>query len=115
METTYKTTISESEGFSLTVSTDIPNGDQLGPYVDVPAGIYEATYLVTDNCDNSTVKTVNIIVEDCTAPIALCRDSVYQITINDSVFVHASDLAIESVDNCNALSFVFESLNSNLN
>ena len=100
-----------SSSTSLTVSTDIPNGDQLGPYVDVPAGIYEATYLVTDNCDNSTVKTVNIIVEDCTAPIALCQDSVYQITINDSVFIHASDLAIESVDNCNALSFVFESLN----
>ena len=89
-----------SNSTTLFVESDLPGGSHLGPYTNVPEGIYTVSYEVVDECDNSTIQTVNITVSDCTAPTALCTDAVYQISANDSVLVYAHELVVESVDNC---------------
>jgi hypothetical protein len=102
-----------SSSTTLSIESNIPNGDHLGPYSEVPPGLYSVDYSVTDNCDNTTIKTINVVVEDCSAPLALCRDTTLEITNIDSVTIGALDLAWESVDNCSTeLGFTFSASNS---
>ena len=86
----------------------------LGVANDLPIGVTQMTYIITDNCGNSSVCTFDITVEDDTPPTAAC-DSHTQVSLGSSgeVLVNASTFDDGSYDNCSPVYFKARRMDDN--
>ena len=84
-----------------TVSAIGDLGEGTGPYTDVPPGIYEMTYQVSDNCGNTGFCQTEIEVRDCKAPTPKCKNGVIIVLCNGVVENIPPDILNDgSFDNC---------------
>lgn len=73
----------------------------LGVANNLPIGVTQMTYIITDDCGNSTVCTFNITVEDDTPPTAVCDEHTQvSLGVDGTVLVNASTFDDGSYDNC---------------
>ena len=69
--------------------------------VTLPVGIHKAIYTVYDRCGNNAKDTLDIIVEDNTAPVAICDDiPTIGLNSNGEAWVPASVVDDGSYDEC---------------
>ncbi|MBP7273238.1 MAG: HYR domain-containing protein [Saprospiraceae bacterium] len=96
---------------SITVTSSLGTG--VGPFYNVPAGVYVATHRATDGCGNFTTCTSKVIVLDNKKPTPVCInglaiDLMPVDTNNDGVFdtgminLFARNFNYGSYDNCTA-------------
>ena len=83
----------------------------IGPYTNVPPGMYEVSYNAMDNCNNQSVCNTTVKVKDCKKPTPYCKNGIIVTIMNGNppmIDVWASDLDDNSFDNCtNDLIFSF--------
>ncbi|MEZ4965899.1 MAG: HYR domain-containing protein [Saprospiraceae bacterium] len=73
----------------------------LGYAQNLPIGVTEMTYIITDNCGNSSVCTFNITVADDTPPTAACdQHTQVSLGVSGMALVNASTFDDGSYDNC---------------
>ncbi len=72
-----------------------------GPFHNVPVGVHEVDYVVTDDCGNSSICTIEVTVEDDDRPTAIC-DLYTQLSIPSagSAEICPEDIDTGSHDNC---------------
>lgn len=88
-----------SEEITVTAFGEL--GDSLGPYVDVPVGIYNMTYKVSDNCGNFSLCNTQVEVRDCKAPTPFCEDGIVVELDDDTlVIIYPEIFDGGSFDNC---------------
>ncbi|HFA51848.1 MAG TPA: hypothetical protein ENJ95_22760 [Bacteroidetes bacterium] len=88
-------------GTSLSITASGDLGDGLGPFVNVPPGIYEMTYTVDDNCGNRGFCTTAVEVRDCKKPTPYCKEGFIIELDEDSVIVIGPEIFdAGSFDNC---------------
>ncbi|MBK9735279.1 MAG: HYR domain-containing protein [Saprospiraceae bacterium] len=67
----------------------------------LPVGCHTVTYTAYDACYNSTTCTVNVVVEDNTAPVAICdANTVISLTLDGKAWVPATVFDNGSYDEC---------------
>ena len=72
-----------------------------GGVVTLPVGCQTVTYTAYDNCHNSSTCTVQIVVEDNTAPVAVCDQyTVVSLTQDATAWVNATSFDNGSYDEC---------------
>lgn len=72
-----------------------------GLLLDVPAGVHDITYEVTDECGNTATCTAILVVEDRTGPTILGDDRVTASLNNNGVgVVRPQALVLDVFDNC---------------
>ncbi|MBK7937136.1 MAG: T9SS type A sorting domain-containing protein [Lewinellaceae bacterium] len=78
----------------------------LGIAPNLPIGVTQMTYIVTDDCGNTTVCAFNITVADDTPPTAAC-DKFTQVSlgVDGTVLINASTFDDGSYDNCSPVHF----------
>ena len=114
---------SNDQGYSLngTLTTfpgnNLWNPDTLGVLgiaQNLPLGTTVMTYIVTDDCGNSTVCTFNITVEDGTPPDVACTAyTQVSLGIDGMVFINASTFNQGSYDNCSPIFFKARRMDAN--
>jgi GEVED domain/Secretion system C-terminal sorting domain/Dockerin type I domain len=68
---------------------------------DIPAGLYKIVYTATDACGNAAVCSRNLIVEDKTAPVAVCDLNTKVALSSDGTAILAAETVNDgSLDNC---------------
>ena len=88
-------------GLSIEVSAIGDLGNGIGPFQDVPLGIYEMTYQVDDNCGNRGFCETVVEVKDCKAPTPICQDGLIVEIDEDSIIIVNAEVFDEgSFDNC---------------
>ncbi|MEZ5059856.1 MAG: hypothetical protein R2879_22715, partial [Saprospiraceae bacterium] len=88
-------------GIELTISAIGELGTGLGPFTDVPPGIYLMTYQVDDNCGNRGFCETKIEVRDCKKPTPVCDNGlIIEIDEDSIVIVNAEIFNGGSYDNC---------------
>ncbi len=107
-----------STSLTTEITTDLPNpvaGDPYS-YTDVPAGVYTATYAVSDDCGNTAFRQMTITVVDCKKPTPYCVDGLVLVfDQTGEITIWASDFDAGSFDNCpGTLSFSFSADTSDL-
>lgn len=85
------------------------NPDTLGVFgtaPDLPLGVTQMKYTVTDDCGNTTVCNFNITVEDGTPPVVACdAHTVVSLTADGTALVDAVTFDDGSYDNCSPVYF----------
>ncbi len=102
-KTTFSLPLPEAEDCNetLTFSASGTLGSGLGPFTDVPPGIYPMTYSVDDGCNNVGTCQTTVLVRDCKPPTAYCLNGLSVTLEQDgSVTIEAEDLDAGSFDNC---------------
>jgi hypothetical protein len=90
-----------SDDITVSVTTNLPNGNGFGPYLNVPPGVYTATYAVSDGCNNTAYQEIEIVVEDCLNPTPLCDNGlVVEIMQSGMISIEAEAFDEGSWDNC---------------
>ena len=85
----------------LSIAANWQFGNGFGPFTEVPVGVYIVTYTATDACGNSSTCTIEVTVEDTTAPIAICENHLVVGLLTDGLSViYASSIDDGSYDNC---------------
>lgn len=86
----------------------------LGIAHNLPIGTTAMTYIVTDDCGNSTVCTFNITVEDDSPPTVACTQ-LTQVSLGSDgmVFVNATTFDQGSYDNCSPIFFKVRRMDDN--
>lgn len=88
-----------SDEITITAYGDLGTG--MGPYVDVPPGIYNMTYRVDDNCNNFSTCQTQVEVRDCKDPTPICEDGIIVELDEDSLIIIYPDIFDGgSFDNC---------------
>lgn len=78
----------------------------LGVAANLPIGTTAMTYIITDDCGNTSVCTFNITVEDDTPPNVSCTEfTQVSLGINGAILVNASTFNQGSYDNCSPIFF----------
>lgn len=95
--------VGECGEYSLTAQFKIGgvwlNG--FGPFSGVPAGNYEVRYLAADKCNNQTTCLTMQKVENCEAPVALCKQTLQvELLPNGTTTLWAQDLNAGSYNPC---------------
>lgn len=104
------TVVDCSDQVTVTITTNLPNGNSFGPYEDVPVGVYTATYAVTDHCGNIAYDAITIEVSDCKLPTPVCNSFFVEIMQTGMIDIVASSFNAGSYDNCpGALTYSFSS------
>ncbi|HRI59030.1 MAG TPA: HYR domain-containing protein, partial [Saprospiraceae bacterium] len=86
----------------------------LGVAPNLPIGTTVMTYIITDDCGNSTVCTFNITVEDDTPPDVACtKYTQVSLGVNGMVFINASTFDQGSYDNCSPIFFKVRRMDAN--
>lgn len=89
---------------NVTVDVVYPGGflqNRNGGQVKLPVGVNEITYTAYDACYNPTTATMEILVEDKTAPVAVCdQHTVVGITYDGFADVYAQTFDDGSYDDC---------------
>ncbi|TAK48040.1 MAG: hypothetical protein EPO28_01505 [Saprospiraceae bacterium] len=88
-----------SPDISVTAQGELGTG--LGPFEDIGSGIYHMTYIVTDNCNNTSTCATTVVVKDCKKPVPYCVNGL-SVTLGQdtSVTIIADDFNEGSFDNC---------------
>ncbi|MEO1263334.1 MAG: T9SS type A sorting domain-containing protein [Bacteroidota bacterium] len=87
----------------FTATSDLPNFDADALSAEnVPPGIYSATFLGTDNCNNTTACEVQLTVVDCKKPTPYCKSGliVELMPATETIMVEAASINDGSFDNC---------------
>ena len=86
----------------------------LGYANDLPLGPTNMTYIVEDDCGNTTTCSFRITVEDDTPPSAIC-DEYTQVSlgVTGMIFVNASTFDDGSYDNCSPVTFKARRMDTN--
>lgn len=93
------TATDDCSNYNITV--DSPFGIGLGPFTDVPVGVHTITYTATDECNNTSTCTIELTVEDDTAPVAICEQSVItNLDVDGVAKVGSESFNNASWDNC---------------
>ena len=90
-------------GSKITVTMEYPNGVVTGDnqIVDLNAGSNPITFVVSDECRNSSSCTVNYTIMDYTNPVAICeQEKVIALGTGDSTRVPADLFDLGSFDDC---------------
>ena len=88
-------------GVEISITATGVLGTGLGPFVNIPLGIYEMTYQVDDNCGNQGFCKTTITVKDCKKPTPFCKDGlIIEINEDSIVIVNAEVFNDGSFDNC---------------
>jgi hypothetical protein len=75
-------------------------GTGFGPFTSVAPGSYAVTYTIDDLCGHSTTCATSVVVINCQAPIAACRDTFYlEMDFGGPGFPPAANLSVDSLDN----------------
>jgi len=86
----------------------------LGVAQNLPIGTTQMTYIVTDDCGNSTVCTFNITVEDDTPPSVACTQvTKVALGVDGMTFVNATTFNQGSYDNCSPIFFKVRRMDAN--
>ena len=76
-------------------------GIGLGPFNDIPQGVYVAEYIATDDCGNADTCQIQVTVEDDDAPIAICEGNLNINLTNDGIAtIPTTAFDAGSFDNC---------------
>ncbi len=68
---------------------------------DIPVGIYKIVYTATDACGNAAICSRNLIIEDKTAPVAVCDLNTKVALSSDGTAILAAETVNDgSLDNC---------------
>ena len=90
-----------SDSFEITWTTDIPNDQGNGSFLDVPVGVYFIDYTVSDDCGNVSYISQAIEVEDCKLPTPLCITGADIVLMdNGELELPATTFDAGSYDNC---------------
>lgn len=90
-----------SDSISITVSGSGFGNSGFGPYLNVPPGLYEVTYLICDGCSNCVFCQVAFEVKDNEAPTVICNsDLSVSVDTGGMACVTVSDIENGSSDNC---------------
>jgi len=96
-----------SPEIEVDISGDLGNANNItGDVVawDIGIGEYEVTYTVTDNCGNTSYKTVIVVVFEGVPPTAFCKNGlVVEIAPSGTAEIIASMLDEYSYDNCGSI------------
>ncbi|MBK8923591.1 MAG: HYR domain-containing protein [Saprospirales bacterium] len=86
----------------------------LGTANNLPLGATTVTYIVVDDCGNSTTCQFDVTVEDDTPPAAVC-DEFTQVSlgVNGQILVNASTFDDGSYDNCSPVAFKVRRMDAN--
>ena len=86
---------------NTTVEPSWEFGVGFGPFSNVPVGVYPVDYIVSDDCGNSSVCSIEVTIEDDDSPTAIC-DLFTQISIpaTGTAEICAEDIDTGSRDNC---------------
>ncbi|MEO1260588.1 MAG: hypothetical protein AAFZ15_17460 [Bacteroidota bacterium] len=88
-------------GIELSYSASGDLGTGLGPFTDVPLGIYDMIYEVDDNCGNRGICATQVEVRDCKKPTPFCKDGLIVEMEADSILVVNAEVFNDgSFDNC---------------
>lgn len=86
----------------------------LGIANNLPIGTTLMTYIITDDCGNSTTCTFNITVEDDTPPTVACTAyTQVSLGVDGMVFINASTFNQGSYDNCSPIFFKVRRMDPN--
>jgi hypothetical protein len=78
----------------------------LGTINNLPIGTHEITYVITDDCGNSTTLLFKVTVADLVPPTAVCdKNTVASIGQDGTAFINATTFDDGSYDNCNPVFF----------
>jgi hypothetical protein len=79
-------------------NTQIAAGNTMS---DIPVGIYKIVYTAADACGNTAICSRNLIVEDKTAPVAVCDLNTKVALSSDGTAILAAETVNDgSLDNC---------------
>jgi hypothetical protein len=98
-------TVKDNCSTATEIKVSISGGSKLlntnGGVNTFPIGEHQVIYSATDKCGNVTTRTVNIWVEDNTAPVAICdQNTTVALTTDGTALVHASTFDDGSYDEC---------------
>jgi len=89
---------------AVTVDITYPGGiikNVNGGIGKLPVGCHTVTYTAYDHCYNSSTCTVQVTVEDNTAPVAICdQNTVVSLTLDGKAWVPATSFDDGSYDDC---------------
>jgi hypothetical protein len=78
----------------------------LGTISNLPIGTHEITYIITDDCGNSTSRILKVTVADLVPPTAVCdKNTVASIGQDGTAFINASTFDDGSYDVCSPVFF----------
>ncbi len=90
-----------SDSIKITISGSGFGDLGFGPYLNVPPGFYEVTYLICDDCSNCTFCQLAFEVKDNEAPTVICNsDLTVSVDANGMACVTLDDIENGSSDNC---------------
>ncbi len=99
---------------NLHATVEYPNGflDTNGGLVTLPVGCHTVTYTGYDNCHNSSVCEFQVVVEDNTAPVAVCTQyTVVSLTQDAQAWVKATSFDNGSYDECELAKMLVRRMN----
>lgn len=90
-----------SVSISITISGSGFGDLGFGPYLNVPPGLYEATYLICDGCSNCVFCQVAFEVVDKESPTVICNSDInVSVDANGIACVTLDDIENGTTDNC---------------
>ena len=103
-------------GTDISIGATGDLGTGIGPFLNVPPGMYRMTYQVDDNCGNRGFCETLIEVRDCKKPTPFCKDGLIVEIQEDSIVIVNADIFDDgSFDNCTGdltFSFSIDALDS---
>lgn len=98
-----------SDHITITVSGQLGSGFS---FQNVQPGVYQMTYTASDGCGNTSSHPFTVTAGDSQPPVAVCTSLTVSLEAGGQVNVAASQLNLNSTDNCtpaSGLSFSFSS------
>ena len=85
----------------FTISVEWMFGSGYGPFLNIPIGVYNATYTAQDGCGNESSCSISITVIDDVLPVPICDMSIdVSLSIFGTANILASSFDDSSFDNC---------------
>ena len=90
----------------LVITHNSPYADNQGANASgtYPGGINMVTFTLTDDCGNNSQCSLNVIVQDVSAPLCISNDTTVALGADGTVIIDGSYVASGSSDNCGILS-----------
>ena len=89
---------------SITNITSSAGSISNGVLINLPVGTHTVTYTIEDACENESSCSINVIVTDEVAPVAICESThTVGLTIDEPTLVPALVFDDGSYDNCSGL------------
>ena len=91
-----------SQDFDVQIVTPVGNFEgNGGQFALMPVGIHTLYYYVTDECDNTSIDSTTLVIEDDSPPIAICNEhTTVSLSLDGTAVVFAETFDDGSYDNC---------------